>query len=83
MSVVHGQAIRREGFRKRRAALGLPPGDTDPYFDTMDDSEWQVGLFQHMHCFFPRYCSSKSFMIRSTTGSFQLCCSLAQPPQSD
>ncbi|KAL3159703.1 Leucine-rich repeat-containing protein oda7 [Trebouxia sp. C0009 RCD-2024] len=35
------QVIRREGFRKRRAALGLPPGDTDPYFDTMDDSEWQ------------------------------------------
>ena len=38
------QAIRREGFRKRRAALGLPPGDTDPYFDTMNDDEWQVFL---------------------------------------
>lgn len=38
------QAIRREGFRKRRAALGLPPGDTDPYFDTMNDDEWQVSL---------------------------------------
>lgn len=27
------QQIRREGWRKRREALGLPPGDTDPYFD--------------------------------------------------
>ena len=41
---MHAQAIRREGFRKRRAALGLPPGDTDPYFDTMNDEEWQVSL---------------------------------------
>ena len=44
---MHAQAIRREGFRKRRAALGLPPGDTDPYFDTMDDSEWQVSRVYH------------------------------------
>ena len=27
------QNIRREGWRKRREALGLPPGDTDPFFD--------------------------------------------------
>ena len=36
------QAVRREGFRKRREALGLPPGDTDPYFDDMSDTEWEV-----------------------------------------
>jgi hypothetical protein len=29
------QALRREGFRKRRAMLGLPDGDTDPFFDTL------------------------------------------------
>ena len=39
---VHLQQIRREGFRKRRAAMGLPPGDTDPYFDSMTDDEWKV-----------------------------------------
>lgn len=44
------QAIRREGFRKRRAALGLPPGDTDPYFDTMNDDEWQVCLRSSALC---------------------------------
>ena len=25
--------------------MGLPPGDTDPYFDTMNDDEWQVSLY--------------------------------------
>lgn len=27
--------MRSAGFRKRREALGLPPGDTDPFFDTL------------------------------------------------
>ena len=27
---------------QKRESLGLPPGDTDPFFDTVDDSEWQV-----------------------------------------
>ncbi|KAK9811648.1 hypothetical protein WJX72_007649 [[Myrmecia] bisecta] len=35
------QNLRKEGFRKRREALGLPPGDTDPYFDDMSDGEWE------------------------------------------
>lgn len=34
--------VRAEGFRKRREALGLPPGDTDPAFDDMSDGEWEV-----------------------------------------
>lgn len=35
------QQIRKEGFRKRRKALGLPDGDTDPAFDNMSDTEWE------------------------------------------
>lgn len=27
------QKIRRNGWKKRREAMGLPPGDTDPYLD--------------------------------------------------
>ena len=26
---------------QRRERLGLPPGTTDPFLDTVDDSEWQ------------------------------------------
>ncbi|KAF8061976.1 ODA7 [Scenedesmus sp. PABB004] len=33
------QQLRREGFRKRRAMLGLPDGDTDPYFDTLQPDQ--------------------------------------------
>ena len=29
------QRIREEGFRQRRETLGLPPGTTDPFFDTL------------------------------------------------
>ncbi|KAF6256636.1 hypothetical protein COO60DRAFT_1627121 [Scenedesmus sp. NREL 46B-D3] len=29
------QQLRREGFRKRRAMLGLPEGDTDPFMDIL------------------------------------------------
>eukprot|EP00210_Caulerpa_lentillifera_P004704 g4488.t1 len=36
----HLQKIRREGWRKKREKLGLPPGDTDPYLD--HDSEEDV-----------------------------------------
>eukprot|EP00884_Botryococcus_braunii_P007995 jgi/Botrbrau1/17197/Bobra.126_1s0002.1 len=32
------QSVRREGFRKRREKLGLPPGDTDPFFDDLDEN---------------------------------------------
>jgi len=55
---MHLQAIRREGFRKRRAALGLPPGDTDPYFDTMNDEEWQVGYHIFIQCMMTVACDS-------------------------
>lgn len=24
--------------------MGLPPGDTDPYFDSMTDEEWKVQI---------------------------------------
>ena len=34
------QAIRKEGWRKRREALGLPPGDEDPALEGMDDEEY-------------------------------------------
>lgn len=34
------QAIRKEGWRKRREALGLPPGDEDPALIDMDDEEY-------------------------------------------
>ncbi len=34
------QEIRREGFRRRREALGLPPGETDPALDEISDDEW-------------------------------------------
>eukprot|EP00887_Chlorella_sp_A99_P006699 scaffold3.g6699.t1 len=30
------QRMREEGFRKQREALGLPPGTTDPFFDTLE-----------------------------------------------
>ena len=38
------QQSRRESFRRRREALGLPPGDTDPAYDALpyDVAEWQV-----------------------------------------
>ena len=29
---------------QKRESLGLPPGDTDPFFDGLDESEWQVRL---------------------------------------
>jgi len=35
------QKIREEGFRKRREAMGLPPGIEDPYFEEFSDDEWQ------------------------------------------
>ncbi|KAJ9521042.1 hypothetical protein QJQ45_022766 [Haematococcus lacustris] len=35
------QQIRQEGWRKRRAALGLTPGDTDPALDEFSDSEYE------------------------------------------
>jgi len=28
---------------QRRETLGLPPGDTDPFYDTLKDLTWQVG----------------------------------------
>ncbi|KAK9840396.1 hypothetical protein WJX74_009218 [Apatococcus lobatus] len=36
------QRIRAQAFRARRKAEGLPDGDTDPFFDTVDDSDWQA-----------------------------------------
>lgn len=33
------QKIRREGWRKKREVLGLPPGDTDPYLDGSSEDE--------------------------------------------
>ncbi|KAK9831315.1 hypothetical protein WJX81_001414 [Elliptochloris bilobata] len=33
------QRMRCEGFRKRREALGLAPGDTDPFYDGLADQE--------------------------------------------
>lgn len=38
----HLQRIREEGFKKRREALGLPDGVTDPYLEDLSDSEWEV-----------------------------------------
>lgn len=32
--------MRAAGFRKRREALGLPPGDTDPALEQMSDEEY-------------------------------------------
>jgi len=34
------QDMRSQGFAKRRQALGLPPGDTDPALDAFDDEEY-------------------------------------------
>lgn len=34
--------IREDGWRKRRERLGLPPGDTDPYFDDLSDTEYEL-----------------------------------------
>ncbi|KAG1675504.1 hypothetical protein FOA52_001803 [Chlamydomonas sp. UWO 241] len=34
------QEMRRAGYAARRAAQGLPPGDTDPALDDFDDSEY-------------------------------------------
>ncbi|GAX82416.1 hypothetical protein CEUSTIGMA_g9844.t1 [Chlamydomonas eustigma] len=34
------QEIRKQGYRKRREALGLPPGDTDPALDEYSDEEY-------------------------------------------
>ncbi|GMH35986.1 hypothetical protein BSKO_03854 [Bryopsis sp. KO-2023] len=36
------QKIREEGWRKRRERLGLPPGNTDPYFDDLSDTEYEL-----------------------------------------
>lgn len=35
------QTMRKEGWRKRREALGLLPGDADPALEGMDEEEYQ------------------------------------------
>lgn len=66
---------------QKRENLGLPPGDTDPFFDDLSDSEWQVCCLIQLSCY-PPVQSDKRDVLRSVAQHTAMPCNIQYTTRS-